>query len=114
MKAEYVKTDLAGFPYNAAFPPSPSQYGNDYHGYRTYNEESFFYEFAVQYYDLSFRYNGNYYYIMQRDNKAYLTDSEFKDKLEEFDNGNALLRQLKIEGRPLIGIINDVEDIDFW
>lgn len=68
----------------------------------------------MQNYDLSFRYNGNYYYIMQRDNKAYLTDSEFMDKLEEFENGNALLRQLKIEGRPLIGIINDVEDIDFW
>ena len=114
MKAEYIKTDLEGFPYNAAFPPSPSEFGNDYHGYRTYNEESFFYEFAVQYYDLSFYYNGNTYYIMQRDSKAYLTDSEFKDKLEEFENGNALLRQLKIEGRPLIAIINDVEDIDFW
>lgn len=51
---------------------------------------------------------------MQRDNKAYLTDSEFKDEFEEFENGNALLRQLTIEGRPLIAIINDVEDIDFW
>ena len=35
MKADYIKTDLAGFPYNAAFPPSPSGYGTEYHGYRT-------------------------------------------------------------------------------
>ncbi len=114
MKADYIKTDLAGFPYNAAYPPSPSENGAVFHGYRTYNEESFFYEFSVQNYDLSFRYKSTYYYIMQRDNKAYLTDSEFKEKYEEFNDGNALLRQLKIDGQPLIGIINDVDDIDFW
>ena len=51
---------------------------------------------------------------MQRDNKAYLTDSEFKEKLKEFEDGNVLLRQLKIEGRALIGVINNVDDIDFW
>ena len=114
MKADYIKLDIEGFPYNAAYPPSPAENGSKYHGYRTDNEESFFYEFSVQYYDISFRYKDKYYYIMQRDNKAYLTDSEFKNKYEEFEDGNTLLRQLKIEGKPLIGLINYVEDIDFW
>ena len=114
MKPDYVKMDIEGFPYNAEFPPSLTENSSKYHGYRTYNEVSFYYEFSVQYYDLSFRYNDNYYYIMQRNDKAYLTDSEFKEKHEEFENGNALLRQLMIEGQPLIRLINQVEDIDFW
>jgi hypothetical protein len=114
MKDKYVWLDINGFPYNAKYPPNPTEYGNKYHGYRTYEEESFFYEFAVQYYDLSFRYNGNYYYIMIRGDHAYVTDESFVEERESFPDGNTLIEQFRIEGHPLISIIPQIDDIDFF
>ena len=46
--------DLFGYPYNIKYPPNIALYGDDCQGYKTWNQSLFFYDFAVQGYDMSF------------------------------------------------------------
>ena len=50
-------TDLLGYPYNGKYPPKGDKHGL-YHGYSSDAEETLFYDFAVQGYDLTFVYKG--------------------------------------------------------
>ena len=51
---DYVKKDLAGYWYNSKYPPNYEVNGSLYHGYKNSVEETLFYDFAVQKYDLYF------------------------------------------------------------
>ena len=51
---DYVKKDLAGYWYNSKYPPNYKVNGSLYHGYKNGVEETLFYDFAVQRYDLYF------------------------------------------------------------
>ena len=64
MAYEYRKKDLAGYPFNAKYPPNYEKNGGLYHGYKNNSEETFYYDFAVQRYDLRFSYNGKKYYFL--------------------------------------------------
>ena len=59
-KSDYVMTDLMGYPYNGKYPPKGDKRGI-YHGYSSDVEETLFYDFAVQGYDLTFVYKGKRY-----------------------------------------------------
>ena len=47
-REDYVKKDLAGYPFNSKYPPDVSDHDNLYHGYKSDVEETLFYDFAVQ------------------------------------------------------------------
>ena len=110
----YIKRDLLGYPYNGKYPPDLSNTTGENHGYRTYNEESFFYEFAVQSYELSFRYNGKYYYIEPSSDGSFVTGKDFHERYQRFEDPNDLLEHFLIDGVPLIRLINEVDDIEFY
>lgn len=110
-----VGRNLLGFPYNIKYPPMPEKYGTHYEGYANWNREVFFYEFAVQGYDVIFSYNGKKHYLMA-DSEYYCTceDDHFmpSDKSIHFKNGNELIEQLGIDGHKLIDIIDELIDVE--
>lgn len=41
--------------------------------------------------------------------EAYLSDSHFTDKCEHFDDPIDLVEHMKVDGKSLISILNDIE-----
>ena len=112
-----VGKDLLGYPYNIKYPPTPEKFGNTYHGYQNWNREVFFYEFAVQGYDVTFAYKGTKFFLIA-DAEHYCTCDDMHFSPSEnsifFANGNELIEQLDIDGHKLIDIIDDLEDVEMW
>ena len=109
---DYIRLDLTGYPFNAQYPPNYNKNGGLYHGYRNNTEETFFYDFTVQRYDLRFSLNGKEYYSLSAQNHAAPCNSKFTTEFEVFDDGNAVLEQFEIEGKKLIDLIPFIEDCE--
>ncbi len=107
----YVGYDLFNFPYNSKYPPNKKLYGDDYDGYATIAEGVLLYDFAVMGYDVRFKYHGKEYFLMD-DGEGNLSDSSFSKKLQTFDNPMTLIEELKIEGKPLLSIMKEIDDIE--
>ncbi|MDR4931314.1 hypothetical protein [Segatella bryantii] len=54
--------------------------GDAHHGYKTDKEETLFYDFAVQGYDLMISYQDKFYYFMVDDDGVWLSDDAFTAK----------------------------------
>ena len=85
-KADYVMKDLAGYLFNGKYLPDYSHNGGLYHGYKNSVEETLFYDFAVQGYDLAFSYKGKRYYLMSDPEYVALSDEHFTQEFQRFDN----------------------------
>lgn len=112
-----VGRDLMGYPYNMKYPPMISKYGDHFLGYPNWNQEVFFYEFAVQGYDVSFVYHGVMYFLMADVEYCCTCENMHftpSDKSQYFKNGNELIEQLEIEGHKLISIIDQLEEVEMW
>ena len=107
----YIGKNHLGFRYNKRYPPNKEKFGIIFDGYATKAEGVLFYDFAVQGYDVEFSYKGKKYYLLN-DGEAYLSDSHFSAKYEHFDNPMDLVEHLKIDGKPLISIMSDLDDIE--
>lgn len=113
MNKSYIFYDLAGYPFNSKYPPkgTPTN-GNLYHGYDTAAQECLLYDFAVLGYDLMVKYHGQCYYFMTDDDCVWLSDSSFCAMKQRYENGNDALEQFMIEGKPLICIVDELEDYE--
>ena len=107
-----IEKDLFGYPFNAKYPPCPEKYGNRYHGYATDARETLFYNFAVQGYDLRFRYHGKWYYFMSEADHVARCDEAFWNEYERFPSANAMIEQFEIDGKKLLDIIDELEDVE--
>ncbi len=107
-----VGRDLLGYPYNIKYPPNMAKYGGENLGYATWNQQVFFYEFAVQGTDVSFWYNGKQYFIRVYEDCAFRTDETKKPLLETFPTTNALLEQMDVDGHKLISLIDTVDNVE--
>ena len=112
-----IGRDLLGNPYNMKYPPMPEKYGSNYLGYKNWNREVFYYEFAVQGYDVTFVYQGKTYFLMA-DAEFFCTcdDKSFTPSENSlfFANGNELIEQFEIEGQKLIDMIDTLEEVEIW
>lgn len=108
-RKDYVKIDLAGYPFNWKYPPNYEINGTMYHGYKDAVEETFFYDFAVQGYDLRFLYQDKWYFFMSDDEYVALTDDNFTYEYQRFEDGNAVLEQFCINGIRLLDILHDID-----
>ncbi len=104
--------DLDGYPMNAKYPPDIERYGGTFHGYPTDERETIFYNFAVQRYDLTFSYKGKIYYVVSSMDHVALCDEHFTEEYEVYPNANAFIENFKIDGRPLIDLIDELEDVE--
>lgn len=109
---DYIKDDLAGYPFNAKYPPNYEKNGGLYHGYKNNSEETFYYDFAVQRYDLRFSYNGKEYYFLSEQDYAAQCDEHFTNEIRRFKDGNAVLEEFEIDGKKLIDLIPFIEDCE--
>lgn len=113
MDKSYILYDFAGYPFNGKYPPKGTpKNGNLYHGYETPAQECLFYDFAVLGYDLMVKYHGKSYYFMVDDDCVWLSDSNFCAMSQKFKNGNDVLEHFMIEGKPLISIVDDLEEYE--
>jgi len=100
------------YPFNQKYPPDTDKYGTEYHGYKNDAHETFFYNFAVQGYDLAFRYKGKMYYALSEPDHVAVCDDHFTQEYQTFKDGNDLLENWRINGHRLIDIIDECEDVE--
>lgn len=112
MAREYIQKDLAGYWFNAKYPPDYAKNGTNYNGYKSGKEEILFYDFAVQGYDLSFVYKGkSYHFLTDLDHVAYC-DEMYTEEYQRFEDGNSMLEQFLLDGEPIIRKIDELEDVE--
>lgn len=111
-RKDYVMKDLAGYWFNAKYPPNYELNGRLYNGYRNGVEETLFYDFAVQGYDLYFTYKGKpYHFLSEQDYVAYC-DEKYTTEYQRFSDGNAALEQFTIDGKSIIELIDELKDVE--
>jgi len=74
--------------------------------------ETFFYNFAMQGYDLEFSYNGKMYYALSEPDHVAVCDEHFSKEFQTFKNGNELIENWIIDGHKLIDIIDECENVE--
>ena len=110
----YIRFDLAGYPFNGKYPPKEHNKGNLYHGYDNPAQECLFYDFAVMGYDLMVKYQGETYYFMVDEDCVWLSDEQFAAQIQRFSNPNEVLETFVISGKPLIFLVDDLEEFDIF
>lgn len=108
----YIGKNLLGFRYNAAYPPNVKKYGDAYGGYPNNARQVILYDFAVQGYDVEFKYDGATYHLLYEPDHAALCDDKYSTEYETFANPMDLVENLKIKGHRLIDIIDDLQDVE--
>ena len=108
---EYFGYDLFGFPFNKKYPPNKEKYGDDFYGYPTKGEGILLYDFCIMGYDVEFSYNGETFYLLNT-GEGIVSDSNFTQRKEVFDNPMALVENFKIDGKTLLELAPEIEDIE--
>lgn len=108
---DYILRDFAGYPFNSKYPPSEYKEGL-FHGYRNNPEETFFYDFAVQKYDLRFSYEGQEYFFLSGDDYVAQCDETFCNEICRYFDGNDMLERFTINGVPLLELIPNITDVE--
>lgn len=111
-RKDYVINDLAGYSFNGKYPPDYKLNGGLYHGYKNGKEETLFYDFAVLGYDLKFVYKGESYYFLSEENYVARCNDHFTEEFERYSDGNAALEQFCIDGKSLIHLIDELEEVE--
>ena len=109
---EYIGEDLFGYWYNKKYPPNVEKYGSKYNGYSTDARDVLFQDFAVYGYDLQFKYKGKYYYCVSCGNYVADCDDHFTVEYQRFEDANQYIEQFEIDGRKLIDIIDELEEVE--
>lgn len=108
---DYVDYDLFGFPFNKKYPPNKERFGEAYEGYANKTLGVLLYDFCVMGYDVELVYKGKTYYLMD-DGEGVISDSNFTERKEVFDSPMALLENFKIDGKTLLELSPEIEDIE--
>lgn len=109
--ADYVGHDLFGYEYNRKYPPNKEKFGNDFGGYATPNQETFFYDYCIQQYGVVFSYEGTLYETEFTDEGPIVTNLATKEIQGPFDNAAQLLENANVNGRKLIDILDELQNI---
>ncbi len=113
-RKDYMMKDLAGHWYNAKYMPDYKLNGSLYNGYRNSIEEALYFDFAIQGYDLGFTYKGKRYYFLSENDYVALSDERFTEEFQKFEDGNTALEQFKIDGKSIIELIGELEDVEIY
>jgi len=113
-RTDYVIKNFAGYWINGKYMPDYSKNGGLYNGYKNSVEEALFFDFAVQGYDLGFSYKGERYYFLSESDYVALCDGHFTEEYQRFEDGNTALEQFKIDGKSIIDLIDELEDVEVY
>lgn len=81
-------------------------------GYANNARQVILYDFAVQGYDVEFKYDGKIYHLLYEPDHAALCDENYTEEYETFENPIDLVENLRINGHRLIDIIDDLKDVE--
>lgn len=117
MNLDYIKKDAGGYDYNGIFPPAgapdPACWLKPFSGYKNGGEEAFFHAFAVQGYNIEFRYQGETYILLGWMDGDYIALLDANDnELQQFNDPIDALRNCVVAGNKLLDILADVTDIE--
>lgn len=104
--------DENGYPCNCKYKPNKEKYGEFYHGYKNSYVETLFYDFGVQGYDLYFKYKGKEFYVLNEFNYVALSDEHFTEIYEVYSNEMDFIENFKIDGKPLIELLDELEYVE--
>ena len=112
MNLDYIKYDENGYPYNGMFPPTEDLLnGND--GYDSVSKSVFFYDYAVQGYNIDFNYKGKHYALMGWMDGVPIALLDADDnELQRFEDPMDAVLHCEIDGRKLLDIMEDFTDIE--
>lgn len=109
---DYIGIDLAGYYFNHKYPPNKAEYGTHYGGYKTDNQEAFFYDMSVYFYGLRFFYNGIYYRIPSDGDSWVLINEDNNSISEGFEDPIQLIENVTIEGKRIVDLIDEFKDVE--
>lgn len=112
IRKSYIGYDDNGYPYNCKYLPNKEKYGDLFEGYKNKAEGVLFYDFGVQNYDVSFKYKGKDYYLLTEPDHVAVCDDHFTEEYEVYTDAMDLIENFKIDGRPLIDLMDEIEEID--
>lgn len=108
---EWVGYDLCGYPFNKKYPPNKPVFGDGFEGYPNKALGVLLYDFAVQGYCVELSFRGKRYYFMD-DGDGVVTDSHFSQRKEVYESPMALVENFKIDGKTLLELAPEIEDIE--
>lgn len=108
---DYIGIDLGGYEYNKKYPPMTNIYGNAYDGYESPNKLTFFYDFCVQFYGVSFWFGGKHYEAEFSDEGVILKNESDNTIQGPFGSPLDLIEHAMIGEEPLIKLIDQVENV---
>lgn len=108
---DYVGYDLCGYPFNKKYPPNKKRYGQSYEGYPNKALGVLLYDYCVMGYDVELSCKGKSYFLMD-DGEGVVSDSNFSERKEVYDSPMTLVENFKIDGKSLLELSPEIEDID--
>ena len=108
----HLALDDNGYPYNCKYPPNKEKNGDLYGGYKTWAEEVLFHRFGILCYDVCFVYKNKEYHLLKEYNYAAVCDDHYTKEYELYADEMDLIENFKIDGKQLIELIDEIEEID--
>lgn len=95
--AEFVGFDLFGNEYNCKYPPASDRFGNEFGGYSTPNQETFFYDFCILQYGVVFSYEGQIFEAEFTNDGPILTNRFTNEVQGPFDDAVKLIEEAEVD-----------------
>lgn len=102
---------MFGNAYNRKYPPNRDKNGNDFEGYETPNQLTFYYDFCIQQYGVAFYYGDTLYEADFTDDGPMLTNRTTGEIQGPFDSAVQLLEDAEINGLKMIRIIDQLDHV---
>lgn len=109
--ADFVGFDLFGNEYNCKYPPASDRFSNEFGGYSTPNQETFFYDFCILQYGVVFSFEDQLYEAEFTDDGPILTNRFTQEVQGPFDDAVKLLENSDVKGKKMINILDELENI---
>lgn len=110
-QSEFIGHDLFGYEYNCKYPPNRDKNGNDFQGYETDNQLTFYYDFCILQYGVAFYYGDVQYEAEFTDNGPILTNRMTGEIQGPFDSAVQLLEDAEVNGQKMIRVIDQLDHV---
>ena len=108
---DYVGYDIHGYPFNKKYPPNKEKYGQSFEGYPYKALGVLLYDYCVMGYDVELTYKGETYYLLNV-GEGIISDSHFTERKEVFESPMDLVENFKIDGKTLLELASEIDDIE--
>lgn len=117
MNLDYIIKDQGGYDYNGVFPPAgapdPACWKKPYSGYKNGGEEAFFHSYAVQGYNIEFKYQGVSYTLLGwMDGDCIALLDAKGNEIQRFSDPLDAIQHCVIGGNKLLGILAEITDME--